>query len=461
VRSATLVREVDLEKLELAVEPLGFASRAEVAITAGLLAESVGLVGRRDRPAQLGERFYLRVSPGTVGLRVRTIWDATEGYAGRRAVRGVRIERGKWAGRAYAGESAGKDRRRQHLLDDGWAAREVERAAGVLRAGFGEVTVCGPAPAVRRRVKRWSRRSRERMGERVAELDYAEWMAGPGMLGMLTLTLPGWWEVLAPDGCTFKALVAVLRDRWRNARDETGQLMKWRCIWKLEFQRRGAPHLHALMKVPAMVMTDGGYGWKLGYSVPVMFEEWVARTWADICLDSLSERDALAYIDLGEYDKHFGDESGHPGASMSFSGVKYSDPRRTAIYFSKHASKSAGSKEYQHVVPVLWQHPDAGPGRFWGYSGLRRAVAEVELDEWSALRAKRVLRHVARARQAATALGRLRSAGYRDEQGVLVGLANMRRPRRRGGFGATAGGWVLVNAALCLAWDVGRHLAQT
>lgn len=191
------------------------------------------------------------------------------------------------------------------------------------------------------------------------------------------------------------------------------------------------------------------------------FEEWLARTWADICLDSLSERDALAYIDLGEYDKHFGDDSRHPGASMSFSGVKYSDPRRTAIYFSKHASKSSGSKEYQHVVPGLWQRPDAGPGRFWGYSGLRRAVVEVELDQWSALRAKRVLRHVARARQAATVLNRLRSSGHRNELRVLVGLAEMRRPRRRGGFGASVGGWVLVNAGLSLAWDVGRYLAQT
>jgi len=448
VRSTTLTREVDLEKLERAVQPLGFASRAEVAITAGLLAESVGLVGRRQRPAELGERFYLRVSPGTVGLRCSTIWDATEGYSGRRAVRGVRIERGKWAGRAYAGESAGKDRRRQHLLDDGWAAREVERAAGVLRAGLGEVTMCGPAPAARRRVKRWSRRSRERMSERVAELDYSEWMAGPGMLGMVTLTLPGWWEVLGPDGRTFKGLVRVLRDRWRHARDENGQLLEWRCIWKLEFQRRGAPHLHQLMKVPAMV--NG-----------VRFEEWIARTWADICLDSLSERDALAYIDLGEYDKHYGDESEHPGASVSFSGAKYSDPRRTAIYFAKHSSKSAGSKEYQHVVPVLWQRSDAGPGRFWGYSGLRRAVVEVEVDEWSALRAKRVLRHVARARQAATVLNGLRSAGHRDQLGVLVGLASMARPRRRGGFRASVGGWVLVNAALSVAWDVGRCLAQT
>lgn len=450
MRSTTLTdrAELGLGELEASLTPLGFASRADVAITAGLLAETVGLVGRRNRPAQLGERFYLRVSPGTVGLRSSMIWDATEGYGGRRAVRGVRIERGQFQGRAYAGESAGKESRRQHLLDDGWAAREVERAARVLRAGLGEVSVCGPAPAARRRVKRWSRRSRERMGERVAELDYSGWMAGPGMLGMLTLTLPGWWEVLAPDGRTFKRLVDVLRKRWIEAKDEAGRQLEWRCIWKLEFQRRGAAHLHALMKVPAMV--NG-----------VRFEEWVARTWADVCLDSLSERDALAYIDLGEYDKHFGDESGHPGASISFSGVKYSDPRRTAIYFAKHASKSAGSKEYQHVVPGLWQRPDAGPGRFWGYSGLRRAVVEVELDEWSALRAKRVLRHVTRARQAATALNGLRSSGHRDELGVLVGLANMRRPRRRGGFRASVGGWVLVNAALCLAWDVGRYLAQT
>lgn len=445
MRSATLIDRVDLDlrALEAAVRPLGFPSRAEVAVTAGLVAESVGLVDRRRRPAELGQRYYMRVSPGTVGLRSSMIWDATEGYEGRCVLRGTRIAEGPWAGHRYIGEIAGKDRTRMTKMDDAWAAGEVEAATAVLRSGLGEVQVYGPRRAAGRRVKAWSRRSRERMSERVAELDYSAWMTGPGMLAMVTYTLPECWEAITPRGRTFKRLVDRLRKRWIEATDENGNALQWRGLWKLEFQRRGAPHLHTLMRVPAMV--NGR-----------RFEEWIAEVWSSVVLDSLEGEFSREYQVVGHHRKHL-----YKGTDVSFSGVKYSDPRRTAVYFAKHASKSSGSKEYQHVVPEAWQAPDAGPGRFWGYWGLRRAVAEFELEGHQAVAAKRVLRHVARARQAASALNRLRSAGHRDQLGVLVGLAEMGRPRRRGGFRASVGGWVLVNDGLALAWDVGRYLAQT
>src|SRR5207249_5060118 len=48
---------------------------------------------------------------------------------------------------------------------------------------------------------------------------------------------------------------------------------------------------------------------------------------------------------------------------------KCSDPKRLAVYFGKHGQYR--SKEYQHNVPEAWQAPGKGPGRFWGYWGLK------------------------------------------------------------------------------------------
>ena len=265
----------------------------------------------------------------------------------------------------------------------------------------------------------------------IAELDLSDWADDGGNLALVTWTLPGWWEVLAPRGEDMKQLLRVFRLRWTRA-----GVGPWRGMWKLEFQGRGAPHIHALMRVPAKVGDE-------------LFEAWLARTWADVCLDSLSDRDALAYIDLGEYDKHL-----RKGADLSWSGVRFSDPRRTAIYFLKHSAPGdgTGSKEYQHTVPDIWQAEDAGPGRFWGVWGLSRARTEVAVDWRTFTQARRVLRHVARAAAARTAMGRLRAAG--DPGAVWT----MRRPRQRGGFGAVGGGWVLVNDAVALAYDLGRAL---
>lgn len=388
LHTASPATDAQFEQLVAGLVPDRFASAVDVALAGGLLAESIGLVGRRYRASEPGQRYYLRVSGGTVALRTAQVrpMDESDGYD----------------------------------VDD--VAVQLRQAkAGRLRE-----LVLFEDEREDRAITEWSPASRRRMVRTLAELDYSAWMAGDGMLAMVTLTLPGWWQVLAPTGGAMKRLMEAFRLRWRHA------IGPWRCLWKLEFHRRGAPHVHYLMKVPALV---GGQ----------RFEEWLSRTWADVCLDSLSDRDALAYIDLGEYDKHLS-----AGTGVDFSGTKYSDPRRTAIYFLKHSTKAQDDKEYQHVVPAIWQTKGAGPGRFWGYSGLRRVVAEVEIDYERFVQLRRVLRHVTRARSASTEAARRRGRG---ESVWTMGKS------RRGGFGARGGGWVVVNDGLALAYDVGRAVA--
>jgi hypothetical protein len=51
-------------------------------------------------------------------------------------------------------------------------------------------------------------------------------------------------------------------------------------------------------------------------------------------------------------------------------GLRACDPKRLAIYFTKHSSPNKlGDKEYQHIVPEAWRQSGHGPGRFWGSMG--------------------------------------------------------------------------------------------
>lgn len=371
--------------------PHSFASLDDARSVADLLAVRHGV----QAPA-LGQSYRLAVSPGTVALSVRS---------------SNRLDLVPEADRA--------------------GADPLEVAVHYASERPAPELVLFDVDVPRRSViTEWSRDSRRRMVRALAELDYAGWSRTGGTLAMLTLTLPGQWEWVAPTGQAFKRLVRVFRKRW--ARAIGSELVG---LWKLEFQGRGAPHLHTLVRVPALV---GGQ----------RFEDWVARTWADVVRDSLPDDDERAVYDVvGEYARHL-----RRGTDLSFSGVRFSDPRRTAIYFLKHSAKSTGSKEYQHTVPEPWQAEDAGPGRFWGYWGLSRAVATVEVGHDAFIRARRILRHVARSRASVAVINRIRSSGEGS-------VWSMRRPRARAGFGSAGGGWVLVNDGLALAWDVGRALA--
>lgn len=299
--------------------------------------------------------------------------------------------------------------------------------------------------ATRGMITEWSRASRARMHRSIGEMDFSTWNEDGGVLAMVTLTLPGHWEAIAPTGRDFKQLMRVWQKRWQRSIK-----IPFRGLWKLEFQRRGAPHLHALMRVPANVKGE-------------RFERWLSRTWADVCRKHVMKRleqaeklpvdEYLAVLDQVAGYEDSGDFAKHElaGTGVDFSGVKFSDPRRTAIYFGKHSTKSKDGKEYQHIVPELWQEEGAGPGRFWGVWGLDKAVAVMELthDEFVAVR--RVLRHVAKARRAVTAMNRARSA----DEGHLIW--EMKRIKIHS-LGARGGGWVLVNSGLELAIDIGRFL---
>lgn len=373
-----------------------------------------------------GRTWTLRLSPGIMGLRCSD--EAKKERAQERE----------------------KDRERK-------AADEIARSIGCQGCPLLALRPVGGSVG---EIMAWSARSRVRMSEMVGSLDYSDWLKTDGALAMVTLTLPGDWLTVAPNGKAFKRFLKAFEMRWRR------NVGPWRLLWKLEFQRRGAPHWHALMRVPALVGRQ-------------TFEEWLSATWADV----------VNHPDPAEKAKHL-----KAGTGVDFSGKDFSDPRRISLYFLGHSAKTMDSKEYQHIVPEEWQRPGHGPGRFWGNPGMVTATREIEISELDAMRAARVLRKVKKARAWTTAVLRERGAlplgerakhdtfktELRQKAGQKRGRSAHRTYNRKlaaaaaakgqpftyqarftpsslGAGGYAVGGWVLVNDGLQLGLDFARY----
>lgn len=267
------------------------------------------------------------------------------------------------------------------LDSDGWGDwrrdrdRQLERLAQQV----------GPPLVVRysqRVITQWSRKSRSRMVRTLAELNYSAIVQAGRMPCFLTLTLPGEWLEVAPTGKEFKRFCAMLRRRWERAWGEP--LIG---IWKLEFQRRGAPHLHVFTVMPQLGMRAGDlrrassvrYRPAVGDGLYLM--QWIKLVWADVVDHPDAEQRRLHE---------------HSGTRVDIAdGLRMTDPKRVCVYFSKHGTFR--DKEYQHIVPPAWRKPDAGPGRFWGYWGLEKVTEPVELTFDERLAVARTLRRYGRA----------------------------------------------------------------
>jgi hypothetical protein len=315
---------------------------------------------------------------------------------------------------------------------------QVDVAAEKYRIKTGH----GIADSPGRAITEWSRKSRAAMCRTFAELDYTP-LVEPGRVpAMVTLTYPGDWETVAPDGVSVKRHMMLWRKRFQR---EYGEAVRY--IWKLEFQRRGAPHVHLWMAPPTGTGRSG-----------CSFREWLSDTWAQIVdhpdpVQKARHRLAGTAIDV-------------------LNGLKACDPKRLAIYFTKHSSPNInGNKEYQHIVPELWRQPGRGPGRFWGVYGLRKATTCVEITKDAYLTARRIIRRWSRnqavygdvsSRFASMVVPRTRYRRVQRRNGK-TGRIIQRRVRRRlviCNQGGLAGGYVLVNDGPAFASQLAKALKQ-
>jgi hypothetical protein len=293
----------------------------------------------------------------------------------------------------------------------------------------------------KRQITGWSRKSRVRMCRALAEYDYTPIVAQDRIPAMVTFTYPGDWEVVAPSG---KAVKEHLRNWYRRYEREWGE--KAAFIWKLEFQERGAPHIHLWMAPPLVTGRSGA-----------RFREWCSAAWVSV----------VNHPDPVHRSRHH-----RAGTGVDIlKGIRARDPKRLAIYFTKHSSPNVdGPKEYQHKVPELWHEPGKGPGRFWGAVGLKKATAKVEITEDDYINARRILRRWSRHQAIYADVGchfpsevvprtAKVSVPRVDTETGRVTFRRVRRRRQLCSQGGLAGGFALANNGPEFASQLARALS--
>ena len=315
----------------------------------------------------------------------------------------------------------------------------------LLQGDYGNDTSANKAP-----ITEWSWNSRRKMMLAMGELDYTPMVNREDRkIGMVTLTLPADWIAIAPTGKEFKRIMEKFFDRYERA---WGSLY---CVWKLEFQERGAPHLHFLTDVPYRETSPVHARTRraLKRFEGLQFGPWLRAVWADVC-------DAPNPEDRAKHEL--------AGARYDFNNfVDPYDVDGLRIYFLRHSAPGKGSKEYQHRVPRQWSGSNAGPGRFWGVRGLKKAVDSIQLTHEEFILVKRLLRRV-------SARGYSRAA---STSGVMPRLARRRVPRRSLNlatgeirvkyryvtrrvkyFDGAYGGSLLVKSGAAMTADIVRYL---
>ena len=361
-----------------------------------------------------GGRFHLLIAPGLVRLG----W-----------TRPVRIEKSS-------------ERAATHTHWLGVAVEEAELRSVVADVGWQDGPASRRREGASREITHWSRKSRANMCRSLAEYDYTPIVARGRIPAMVTLTYPGDWEVVAPRGRDVKRHLANWRKRFEREWAE-----KLCFIWKLEFQRRGAPHFHLWMTPPTTAGRSG-----------LMFRQWCSHAWADV-VDHPDDEQRRLHVLAGT-------------AVDTLEGIRACDPKRLAIYFTKHSSPNTnGDKEYQHIVPAAWRGSGNGPGRFWGVAGLKKVTASVEIELSDYIRARRIVRRWSRGQAAYSELtARFPPAVIPRTAKVSVprvdsrtGRVKFRRVRRRRQLctqGGLNGGFALANNGPEFASQLARALAQ-
>lgn len=165
---------------------------------------------------------------------------------------------------------------------------------------------------------------------------------------MLTLTYP---KIFPKSGQTVKKDINVIAQKIRR--------LGWSYVWFLEFQERGAPHVHFLLSpdvVTPYMRADFGLFW----TTRIATSDW----WQRGCKEDDYVKEVLKMARVNCHDLTFLPMDKKDGAKR---------------YATKYAAK-----EKQKQVPAMFE----SVGRFWGMSrdvspeGIPFDVTEEEVEEW-------------------------------------------------------------------------------
>jgi hypothetical protein len=231
-------------------------------------------------------------------------------------------------------------RHNEFLADVSWGVIRLRRKGvsewGVRTFSGGQSLGSRGKSTAGRVVKEFSAFSRLHMRERFAALPWEE--CGP-RLALVTYTYP---LEFTSDGLVVRRHREAMKMRWTR---------KWgppKGAWVLEFQKRGAPHLHTYVGLP---------------DVPEeVFLKRARRAWYEI-------------VGSGDW-RHL---SQGVDVRRCFYGHAEENARRVADYFWRESGKLE-----QKQVPEEYMNV----GRFWGYWGLKPQVERMSISvhEWVEMR---------------------------------------------------------------------------
>ena len=259
----------------------------------------------------------------------------------------------------------------------------------------------GPMPT-RGVITEMSKKAKLRLVRKAASVDWAESIQDRRQVDptvryvMVTLTYPGDWRRWCPDPETLTKHRRIFEKRAGRATGypPTG-------LWKREFQRRKAPHIHYWMAAPMMV--DGE-----------AFSQWLSRTWYEI-VGSGDERHLRA------------------GTRVDWNkSLNMSDTARVAVYFAGYSINK--DKGYQDEPPEDWHTKDGSIGRSWGAVGLTDAIVESEISDEVLIEIRRLVRKAYKAKRRPDKRRRLR---IDPETGEIVSRRFKTRRRRVRSYSAS------------------------
>lgn len=300
----------------------------------------------------------------------------------------------------------------------------------------------------------WSERSRARMIRCLASVDWSPVFFLKGTRpAMLTLTYPGDWLTAAPDADTAKAHLRAFHERLRRLYQRL-ELPDPPAIWKLEFQRRGAPHFHIYAPVPTSPFLEhpcncGALELEHCTCPRIRFRDWLSKAWAEV-------------VDHPDPDERLRHQLAGTGLDFA-EGARCSDPKRLAVYFTRHNTKGSRSKAHQHHVPDQW----ATAGRWWGTWGVERILEDAPITDDELVQVKRLLRSWVRSQRATDPRGVKvpRTVPRRVRRGVdpdtgEISYRWVRRRYRLRSLSGGAGGFVISNDGPALAAMLARFLER-
>ena len=274
-------------------------------------------------------------------------------------------------------------------------------------------------------IREFSPRSRRRLREAVAEIDWADAVRSvteatgqPARLMFVMLSYPGDWRRWAPDPDACVAHLEALYKRLaRKLSKRLGVTVRVPCVWKREFQRRGAPHFHLVLVVPQVL--DGE-----------PLRNWLSREWYDV-VGSGDIRHLRAGIRVD-----------------AVRGFDASDPARIASYLAGYLGpdERLGDKEVQHQVPEGWATASGSVGRWWSVRGVTRVRVEVRITRRQMIQVQRYLRALYRSERRTRALATGQTLTHRQL-------------RARWLTGAETGGSLIVGDGPAVTVALARALA--